>query len=98
MTDRMAQEVRIRQEQAKIERDRHDNHEYDLLRYAVQQNYEASKSSVETHSVIMGVFVIGLLACCLVILASLFSERLTQAILDARHDLAQWVIAYWSGR
>jgi hypothetical protein len=82
----MAQEVRIRQEQARLEMEK--PHWSDDFQPAI----------VETHSIIMAVFVIGLLACCMVILAALYSERLTQAILDARHDLAQWVIAYWSGR
>jgi hypothetical protein len=62
-----------------------------------QEYYGDNLAPVETHSIIMAVFVCGLLACCLVILAALFSERLTQAILDARHDAIQWLVAYWQG-
>ena len=86
MTKRMAQEVRIRQEQDRLEMEK--PHWSDDFQPAI----------VETHSIIMAVFVIGLLACCMVILAALYSERLTQAILDARHDLAQWVMRIWGGR
>ena len=56
------------------------------------------ESPVEIHAILLTAGVIFLLACVLVVAASIFSERLTQAILDARHDLAQWIVAYWSGR
>jgi len=56
------------------------------------------ESRVEIHAILLTAGVIFVLGFIMVIGASLFSERLTQAILDARHDLAQWVIAYWRGR
>lgn len=55
------------------------------------------ESPVEVHAILLTVGVIFALGCIMVIGASLFSERLTQAILDARHDAIQWLVAYWQG-
>ena len=57
--------------------------------------HKESPVEIQIHAILLTAGVIFLLACVLVVAASIFSERLTQAILDARQTAIDFLVAFF---